>query len=83
MMLGFRTRSPRVIEPAPLTAQVKVTPARVTPDGQKAMVTVWLGLKKTIRRRAGVDRQDLHRRCREGRRVVERRKPGSGSAAAG
>jgi hypothetical protein len=52
MMLGFRTRSPRVIEPAPLTAQVKVTPARVTPDGQKAMVTVWLGLKKTIRCRA-------------------------------
>jgi hypothetical protein len=36
----------KVIEPAPLTAHAKVAPPRVTWEGQKAMVTVALGLKK-------------------------------------
>jgi hypothetical protein len=41
------------MEPAPLTSQAKVTPARVTPDGQKAIVAVALGFTKMMRGRTG------------------------------
>jgi hypothetical protein len=42
-----------VIEPAPLTAQAKATPARVIWLGQKAIVAVCDGFMKMMRRRTG------------------------------